>query len=221
MTAHDTLRAQLLALLQFQAGTPAGSFPREDRATMAQRLAAFAPWCQAHANGKIWSSAEQASWDRVSQALVASAAAQPAVALKTGEQAGEQADRQVRGQAGPMLHDVARLLRADGMARDEALELDAAVRWWEGARRAGLPVEADFGECWRALEWMALQQHLLRLAEGDTRDTGDTGTAGDEDHEAGPLAAVAKVALRYGPLKPLLWLLPVQPGAELSAGYTF
>jgi len=120
-----------------------------------------------------------------------------------------------------MLHDVARLLRADGVAGDEALELDAAIRWWEGARRAGLPVEADFGECWRALEWMALQQHLLRLAEGDTGGTGHTGNTGNGGHEAGLLAAVAKVALRYGPLKPLLWLLPVQPGAELSAGYTF
>lgn len=120
-----------------------------------------------------------------------------------------------------MLHGVARLLRADGMAGDEALELDAAIRWWEGARRAGLPVQADFGECWRALEWMALQQHLLRLAEGDRGDTGHAGNTGNGDHEAGLLAAVAKVAMRYGPLKPLLWLLPVQPGAELSAGYTF
>jgi len=32
---------------------------------------------------------------------------------------------------------------------------------------------------------------------------------------------VTEVASRYGPLKPLLRLLPVQPGAELSAGYTF
>ena len=214
MTAHDTLHAQLLALLQSQARAPVGNLPSEDVGTMARRLAAFAPWCQAHARGKTWRTAEQASWERVAQALIASAAAQPRVALKFVEPAGENAGRQ----AGPMLHDVAQLLRADGVSVDEAQELDAAIRWWDGARRAGLPVEADFGECWRALEWMALLQQLLRLAEGGASDAGNTCDAGTE---AGLLAAVSKVALRYGPLKPLLRPLPVQPGAGLSVGYTF
>ena len=104
---------------------------------------------------------------------------------------------------------MASLLRGKGMHADESFELDEAVRWWQGACRTGLPVDADFGECWRALEWLGLQQHLLAL----TRDAGD-----DEDRL---LAAVAKVALRYGPLKPLLRLLPVNPGAEAGAGYTF
>lgn len=207
MTVNDLLRAPLLALLQFQASTPADSLSREDRATMVQRLAAFGPWCQAHARGRIWSVAEKALWDRVAHALVTSAAAQPSVALKTEEH--------VDLRAGAMLHDVALLLRPGGVSGDESLELDAAIRWWQGARRAGLPVESDFGECWRAVEWMALQQHLLRLAEGSIESTGETGT------EAVLLAGVTKVALRYGPLKPLLQLLPVQPGAELSAGYTF
>jgi aminoglycoside/choline kinase family phosphotransferase len=38
------------------------------------------------------------------------------------------------------------------------------VRWWEQARAAGVPLgddfAADFGEFWRALEWMGLQRHL-------------------------------------------------------------
>ena len=37
------------------------------------------------------------------------------------------------------------------------------MRWWQQARRAGLPVDADFGEFWRALEWMGLQRHLKVL----------------------------------------------------------
>ena len=164
---------------------------------MAQRLASFAPWCQQHARGHAFSATEQAWWAGVAQALVSSAMALPVVALQTGSS------------AGPLLHDVALQLRAEGVHDDEAQELDEAIRWWQGARRAGLPVDADFGECWRALEWLGLQQHLLRLAAG----------AGAQ--EAALLAAVAKVALRYGPLKPLLRLLPAQPGAEVGAGYTF
>jgi hypothetical protein len=37
------------------------------------------------------------------------------------------------------------------------------VRYWEQARRAGLPVEPDFGEFWRTLEWMGAQRHLKVL----------------------------------------------------------
>ncbi len=188
--------APLQALLQFQTVALAqddGS-PPADGATP---LNAFAAWCQQHARGHAWSDTEQAWWTRVSQALLQSAAAQPAVPLRSG--AGR----------GPLMHDIALLLRAEGVRDDEAVELDLAIRWWEGARRAGLPVDPDFGACWQAIEWTALQQHLQRLA------------AGAGEAEAALLAAVAKVALRYSPLKPLLRLLPAQPGAAVGAGYTF
>ena len=201
MTASVPVRAQLHALLQFQATTPAAGLPSEDATMLAQRLAAFAPWCQQHARGKAWTATEQAWWTRLCEKLVPSATAVPLVALQPGDR------------AGPRLHDLALLLRADGVCEDETLELDEAVRWWQGARAAGLPVDADFGECWRALEWLGLQQHLLRLVAAGTQ-----GTAADEP---ALLAAVAKVALRYGPLKPLLRLLPAQPGAGVGAGYTF
>ena len=201
MTLNDSLRAQLQALLRFQAGTPADGLPREDAAAVGHRLAMVATWCQTHERGKAWNSVEQVWWARVGQALVASAAAQPVVAL--------QPDGTGHSTAGPLMHDVALLLRGKGVSDDESLELDEAVRWWQGARRAGLPVADDFGECWRGLEWLGLQQHLLCL------------TRGDGDDEERLLAAVAKVALRYGPLKPLLRLLPAHPTAEVGAGYTF
>lgn len=199
MTPSASLRAQWQPLLRFQIDTPTEGLPRETEAELTQALDAFAAWCQAPARGRPWGAAEQAAWARVRAALVNSASAQPPMALQPG------------GRAGPLLHDLARLLRANGTPADEAQELDEAIRWWEGARRVGLPVDADFGECWRALEWLALQQHLLRLAGG--------GCTGEE--EAALLAAVGKVALRYGPLKPLLRLLPAQPGADVGAGYTF
>lgn len=218
MTVSPSLRAQLHALLQFQAGTPADGLPIDEAAAgSGERLALFAPWCQAHARGKAWSSVEQAWWARVAQSLVDSAAALPMVALQPAVQPVLQPALHPAAQpgggerlaAGPLLHDVALLLRGAGVHDDESQELDEAIRWWQGARRAGLPLGDDFGECWRALEWLGLQQHLLRLAQG----------AGDDEERL--LAAVAKVALRYGPLKPLLRLMPAQPGAEVGAGYTF
>mgnify|MGYP000709283894 CR=1 FL=1 len=43
---------------------------------------------------------------------------------------------------------------------DEAQQLDWGIRHWEAMRKAGLPVDSDFGEFWRQLEWMGLQRHL-------------------------------------------------------------
>ena len=37
------------------------------------------------------------------------------------------------------------------------------MRYWERAKRAGLPVHADFGEFYRDFEWMGLQRHLKVL----------------------------------------------------------
>ena len=198
MNAPDPARAPLQALLQFQATAVAAgdgvcSAPTEGAAA----LEAFAAWSQQHARGHVWTEAEQGWWKRVSQALLQSNAAQPVVPLQNGPG------------LGPLVHDIALLLRAEGVHEDEAVELDLAIRWWEGARRAGLPVDPDFGACWQAIEWTALMQHLQRLSA-------DAGEA-----EARLLAAVAKVALRYSPLKPLLRLLPAQPGGEVGAGYTF
>lgn len=201
MNPNAPSRAALQALLQFQTTAPVPAAvtapPAPAAGAAAAQLAAFAAWCQQHPHGRAWGEVEQAAWARVSQALLQNGAAQPQVPLQHG--AGE----------GPLLHDIARLLRPDGVNDDEASELDLAIRWWEGARRAGWPVDPDFGACWQALEWTALQQHLLRLA------------AGAGALEAPLLAAVAKVALRYSPLKPLLRLLPAQPGGEVGAGYTF
>ena len=64
---------------------------------------------------------------------------------------------------GPITYDVASMLRDAFISWDEEQELDWAVRYWQQARAAGLPVDADFGEFWRQLEWMGLQRHLKVL----------------------------------------------------------
>ena len=46
---------------------------------------------------------------------------------------------------------------------DEERQLDWAVRYWERAREAALPVAADFGDFWRDFEWMGVQRQLKVL----------------------------------------------------------
>jgi aminoglycoside/choline kinase family phosphotransferase len=98
------------------------------------------------------------------------------------------------------------------------------VRWWEQARRAGLPLgdtmAQDFGECWRALEWMGLQRHLkvlgifCRLKHRD----GKPAYARDLPRF---FAYATRVANRYGPLRPLLPLLEPMSGQAMASGFTF
>jgi len=64
---------------------------------------------------------------------------------------------------GPMTYDVVSLLRDAFISWDEERVLDWSARYWEKAKRADLPVAGDFGEFWRALEWMGLQRHLKVL----------------------------------------------------------
>jgi aminoglycoside/choline kinase family phosphotransferase len=64
---------------------------------------------------------------------------------------------------GPISYDVVSLFRDAFVSWDEERVLDWCARYWEKAKRAGLPVDADFGEFWRSLEWMGLQRHLKVL----------------------------------------------------------
>jgi aminoglycoside/choline kinase family phosphotransferase len=128
---------------------------------------------------------------------------------------------------GPVTYDIASLLRDAFHSWDEPLEIDWAVRWWQQARAAGVLGEpgdsamaTDFGECWRALEWMGLQRHLkvlgifCRLKHRDGKA-----------HYAADLprffAYATKVAMRYAPLKPLLLLIEPMQDNKVSVGYTF
>lgn len=222
------MRAALAALVRWQVGVPAGELPRHDEALVASELALFPEWCVRREFGIEWSAQQQASWKRIALLLAGSALSQPVVAVH--------ADYMPRNLmvceplpgildfqdalAGALSYDLASLLRDAFISWDEEQEIDWAVRYWEAARRASLPVPADFGEFWRALEWMGLQRHLrvmgvfCRLKHRDGKP-----------HYASDLprffAYCTKVALRYAPLAPLLALLEPLSGRAVAAGFTF
>jgi hypothetical protein len=64
---------------------------------------------------------------------------------------------------GPITYDIASLMRDAFLSWDEEFVLDITVRYWQAAQKAGLPVDADFGEFYRGVEWMGLQRHLKVL----------------------------------------------------------
>ncbi len=217
------MRDAIEALVTWQLQVDPATLPAYDDALLRRELQLFPDWAVQKEFGRTWTEAERATWDKVCQALVDSALAQPAVAvhrdwmprnLMVSQPNPGVLDFQdaVRG---PITYDVASLLRDAFISWDEEHELDWAVRYWQRALSAGLPVGADFGEFWRALEWMGLQRHLkvigifCRLKHRD-------GKAKYSEDLPRFFAYATRVAHRYGPLRPLLALL--QPLAEQCGG---
>jgi aminoglycoside/choline kinase family phosphotransferase len=64
---------------------------------------------------------------------------------------------------GPISYDLVSLLRDAYVAWDEERQIDWAVRYWERARRSGLPVRSDFAAFWQDFEWMGVQRQLKVL----------------------------------------------------------
>jgi|GEM_PF-2946976 len=193
------MRTRLHTLVAEQQAALAVGLPPWDRAGHEAALAGFPVWCVQREHGIDWSAAEQAAWQRVSDLLLAGVQAQ-AQALDGG---------------------LVALLRDPALDGDEAQEIDGVVRWWDAARLAGLPVDADFGACWRAFEWLGLVHDLSALGRVCCARHRDGAAAPAPAELARLLAHASRVALRYGPLKPLLRLLEPLSGARAQAGFTF
>ena len=121
---------------------------------------------------------------------------------------------------GPITYDLVSLLKDAYISWDEDQVLDWAVRYWQSARKAGLPMSEDFAEFYRDFEWMGAQRHIkvlgifARLYHRDGKD----GYLKDM-----PLVMdyLRRVCDRYLELKPFLRLLDELAGVEYKPGYTF
>ena len=121
---------------------------------------------------------------------------------------------------GPITYDIASLMRDAFLSWEEDFVLDITVRYWQKARKAGLPVGDDFGEFYRAVEWMGLQRHLkilgifarLSLRDGKPKYLADTPRF---------VKYVRATAARYRQLGPFMVLLDAIEGNETRVGYTF
>jgi N-acetylmuramate 1-kinase len=226
--ADQWMREATQALVRMQSRVDASGLPAFDQALLQRELDLFPQWCVEREFGIQWTEAEQAQWKALCGLLIESALAQPTVfvhrdwmprnlMLASPNPGILDFQDAVRG---PITYDMACQLRDAFISWSEDQEIDWAVRWWQAARKAGLPVDADFGECWRQIEWMGMQRHLkvagifCRLKHRD----GKPAYAKDLPRFFGYLT---KVALRYRPLKPMLALIEPLSGAEVQAGYTF
>ena len=235
-TTDRLMRAALAALVVWQQRVDASSLPAYDDALLRRELALFPEWCVQREFGITWNAEEQTTWATSCDLLVRSALAQPTVAVHRDYMPRNlmlcDADPAAAGVLanpgildfqdavrGPITYDVASMLRDAFISWEEEQELDWAIRYWQQARKVGLPVSADFGEFWKPLEWMGLQRHLkvlgifCRLKHRDNKPaySADLPRFFNYAH---------KVAVRYEGFGPLARLLePLMGATRVDAFY--
>ncbi|WP_369153700.1 aminoglycoside phosphotransferase family protein [Burkholderia pseudomallei] len=226
--ARPLMRDALDALIRWQLASREGVLPPFDEAFLRREMALMPEWYVGRHLGKALSDDARGVLDRTFALLVASAKAQPQGYmlrdfmprnLMIAEPNPGVLDFQ-DAVYGPLTYDVVSLLRDAFISWDEEFELDCFAYYWEQAKKAGLPVEPDFGEFYRQLEWMGLQRHIKVL--------GLFARINYRDHKPHYLADLPRflgyarrVALRYRPLAPFAKLLDDLEGKTADVGYTF
>jgi aminoglycoside/choline kinase family phosphotransferase len=219
------------ALVAIQAASDPAAFPRYDRELLLRELRLYPEWYVARHKGVALTDTERGTLEAAFETILSNVLAQPTVTVHRdyhsrnlmvlpGERNPGILDFQ-DAVHGPITYDLVSLLRDAYVRWDEEQVLDWAIRYWERARAAGLPMPAAFGDFYRDFEWMGLQRHLkvlgifarLHHRDGKDRYLADLPLV---------LGYVRDVVRRYGALAPLAALVErIEGGRPPAVGYTF
>lgn len=226
--ADSLFRDAVEALLNWQLASRPGELPPYDEVLLRSEASLFPDWYVARHLEVNLTQAQQQALDDIVTTVLRSNLAQPTVFvhrdymprnLMLGEPNPGVLDFQ-DAVIGPISYDLASLFRDAFISWDEERVLDWVIRYWEKAKHAGLPVDADFSAFYRDFEWMGLQRHLKVLgifARLNYRD-GKAAYLADTPRFVG---YVRSVAGRYRELTPLLWLFDDLEKRTPQVGYTF
>lgn len=215
------------ALIAWQTASTPGVLPPYDDALLRRELALFPEWYLARHRGLAVEGDMRRTLDDAFNCIIRRNLAWPSVYvhrdfmprnLMVGPRLGV-LDFQ-DAVYGPITYDIASLMRDAFLSWEEDFCLDITVRYWEKARKAGLPVGEDFGEFYQGVEWMGLQRHLkvagifarLTLRDGKPQYLADTPRF---------IHYIRATCERYRELKPLLRLIERVEGIETASGYAF
>lgn len=217
------------SLIKIQQHSQPGVLPEYDRAMQMKELMLFPEWYINRHLGTTLTSAQQTSLDNVFEQILANTMAQQQVYVHRDYHSrnlmvmdeGNPGILDFQGAlSGPVTYDIVSLLRDAYIEWDEEQVLDWAIRYWERARKKGLPVSGDIDSFYRDFEFMGLQRHLkilgifCRLYHRDGKD----GYLADLPLV---LSYVRKTAQRYNNLIPLVRLLDELEKKTPQVGYTF
>ena len=171
VTAGTLMSDATDALIRWQLASRPGELPPYDEALLRREMNLFPEWYVARHRKKTLTASQAQTLEGIFAMLAKNALAQPAVYvhrdymprnLMVSDPNPGVLDFQ-DAVMGPITYDMVSLMRDAFVSWEEEQVLDWTVRYWEKAKRAGLPVDPDFGEFWRRFEWMGLQRHLKVL----------------------------------------------------------
>ena len=227
---HKTLLLEAIdELVVLQQASRAGELPEYDREVMLREINLFPDWFVAKELGKTLNFKQRQLWQQTVDTLLPPLLAQPQVyvhrdfivrnLMLTSGRPGVLDFQDAL--YGPITYDLVSLLRDAFIEWEEEFVLDLVIRYWEKARAAGLPVDADFDAFYRGFEWMGVQRHLkvagifARLYYRDGKDK-------YRPEIPRFLNYLRRASRRYNDLAPLYALLVDLVGDdELETGFTF
>ncbi len=216
------------ALVAIQKASRPGVLPAYDRPLLERELQLFPEWYIGRQLGVTLDQAQQACLREAFDAILENNLAQPTVYVHRDYHSRNlmvtEPDPGILdfqdAVYGPITYDLVSLLRDAYIAWPEAQVIDWCVRYWEKARAAGLPVDADFGAFYRNFEWMGAQRQLKVLGIFARLCHRDGKQAYLKDQ---PLVMhyLRKTCERYRQLGPLAALLDTLSPQDTRSGFTF
>ena len=220
-SADGLYKEAIRALVKIQAASRPEVLPPYDRALLTRELKLFPEWYIERQLGAPLIPDDDESLRLAFESILANNLAQPRVFVHSDYHSrnlmvcdpGPGVLDFQDAVEGPITYDLVSLLRDAYIAWDEERVIDWAIFYWDQARRAGLPVHADFGEFYRDFEWMGVQRQIkvvgifARLACRD-------GKRGYLDDQPRVLGYLRRASERYRELAPLAKLVDrLQDGA--------
>lgn len=229
-TADRLYAAAARSLVKLQQASRPGCFPEYDRALLLREMQLYPEWYIQRHKDRTLSDKERSGLQAGFDCLIEACLAQPKVfvhrdwhsrnlmVLEASDEPGV-LDFQ-DAVYGPITYDLVSLLRDAYVDWPESRQIDWAVRYWQAARAARLPVASDFGDFYRDFEWMGLQRQLKVLGifarlchrDGKTRYLNDCPRV---------LAYALATARRYEALSGLARVLEAVEDTPTRAAFTF
>lgn len=216
------------ALIKIQCASQENIFPKYDQALLTRELALFPDWYMTHHLHITPNDDHKNTLTTVFNQILTNNLAQPQVFVHR-----DYHSRNLMlvspnpgiidfqdAVLGPITYDLVSLLKDAYIQWEEARILDWTIRYWEKARRAGLPVTSDFSIFYRDFEWMGVQRHLKVLGIFARLCYRDNKPAYLQDMPT-VMQYLQKTCERYHELHPLSQLLDQLENRQPKTGYTF
>jgi aminoglycoside/choline kinase family phosphotransferase len=161
----------IAALVKIQSASRPGVLPDYDRNLLKRELDLFPEWFLGRHHGLVLSDKEREEIEQVFERILTINLAEPKVFVHRDYHSRNLMVTQPNpgiidfqdAVYGPISYDMVSLLKDAYIEWDEEVSIDWLIRYWEQARKAGLPVSPDFAEFHRDYEWMGVQRHIKVL----------------------------------------------------------